>query len=114
MAEPDWAGLDLREALYRRRHVRVSEPEERKVILYEVPRDQAFAEAPAPVLSSYLDVVVQGYLRLGGEAAVDGFFNSTMGWSRIQDDRAAPIYPGHQSLTREEWALVDRHAARVS
>jgi hypothetical protein len=58
---------------------------------------------------SYIDVVVQGYLREFGEEGVARFFATTDGWDApVADDRADPIYLRHQTLTRAERALVDR------
>ncbi len=71
--------------------------------------------AASTLLLSYIDVVVQGYLREMGEAGVARFFESTDGWGgRIIDDRAAPLYPRHQVLTREEIALTDHWLTRLA
>ncbi|MBV0910994.1 gamma-glutamylcyclotransferase family protein [Anianabacter salinae] len=108
----DWAALDTREAGYGRHHVTetVAHPVDRPlaVQVYAVPRASFLAvEAPAPILLSYLDVVVQGYLREFGEDGVHRFFGTTEGWDRpVRDDRAAPLYPRHQTLTPDERALV--------
>ena len=60
------------------------------------------------MLLSYIDVVVQGYLREFGERGVRHFFETTDGWEApVLDDRAAPIYPRHQRLSPDERALVD-------
>lgn len=68
------------------------------------------APALTPILLSYLDVVVQGYLDSFGPSGVARFFETTDGWDApILDDRAAPRYPRHQRLTDEERALTDRH-----
>ena len=114
----NWADLDLREAAYLR--VPADEVDHTLsgplgVQVYHVPDGH---HAPAselhPVLLSYIDVVVQGYLAEFGEAGVDAFFNTTDGWDApIADDRLAPRYPRHQTLTASETALVDHHLARV-
>lgn len=68
-----------------------------------------------PILLSYLDVVIQGYLRVFGQEGVESFFATTQGWDKpVRDDRAAPVYARAQSLSRGETALVDRHLERVS
>ncbi|MGV6846845.1 MAG: gamma-glutamylcyclotransferase family protein [Marinibacterium sp.] len=109
----DWAALDKREWAYERRPVteRVSHPVTRPVhiALYAVPEDQHRpASAPHPIVLSYLDVVVQGYLRVFGESGARRFFETTEGWhGPILDDRAAPRYPRHQTLTAAERAFVD-------
>jgi len=71
--------------------------------------------AASTLLLSYIDVVVQGYLREMGEAGVARFFESTDGWGgRIINDRAGPHYPRHQELTREETALTDHWLDQLS
>lgn len=100
----DWAALDLREAAY----LRVPLPD--GTAIYHIPEDlHPPAETANPILLSYLDVVVKGYLTEFGEEGVARFFATTSGWNApILDDRAAPIYPRSQLLTGAEIALVDR------
>jgi len=111
--DDDWAALDEREHAYDRSPVT-------KATDHAVPRDvhvQVYAIAHGkhglpdtthPVLLSYLDVVVQGYLREFGEAGVARFFDTTDGWDApILNDRSNPTYPRAQSLNREESAYVD-------
>jgi len=115
----DWAALDLREAAYTRlpvcdtvEHTLIPRP---PVSVYAIPTgaDQP-PVAAHPVLLSYLDVVVQGYLREFGPSGVVRFFDTTTGWDApILDDRTAPLYPRHQRLTASERALTDDHLARL-
>ena len=50
--------------------------------------------AAQPILQSYVDCVMAGYLRVFGEGGLDAFLLSTRGWEgAIEDDRAAPRYP---------------------
>jgi len=111
----DWAALDLREAAYVRRDVtRCVAPTTGPVAVYEVEA-WITSSAPCPILLSYLDVVVQGYLRVHGEAGVEAVFATTMGWDTpVTDDRAAPMYPRHQALSAQERALVDRMLAQYA
>ena len=112
----DWAALDLRERSYQRipaRDVDHPLPADSDIQIYHAP---VHLHAPAsrlhPVLLSYVDVVVQGYLREFGEEGVARFFATTDGWDApIFDDRSEPVYPRHQSLTGKEIALTDRHLA---
>ena len=61
-----------------------------------------------PILLSYLDTVVQGFLTHWGRNGVDRFFASTDGWSApILNDRDAPIYSRVQRTTEAERDLVD-------
>lgn len=110
----DWAALDTREFAYDR--VALTEamdhplPHRPEVAIYAIPDGKHCAPDRAhPVLLSYLDVVVQGYLEEFGEAGVADFFATTDGWEApILDDRAAPYYPRAQALSGVEQQLVDR------
>lgn len=101
----DWAALDAREWAY----IRTPAEPDRPAQIYHIPAD--FHAAPSghhPILLSYLDVVVQGYLAEFGEQGVARFFDTTDGWDApILDDRAAPRYPRAQRLHPEETGLVD-------
>ena len=109
----DWAALDAREWAYQR--IRATESVRHGVegpvdiAVYAVPADrQATPSVRHPILLSYHDVVVQGYLRVFGPHGVEAFFASTDGWDApILDDRAAPRYPRHQQLNDAERDMVD-------
>ncbi|WP_179378575.1 gamma-glutamylcyclotransferase family protein [Jannaschia marina] len=105
----DWAALDLRETGY----LRAKLPEGPQI--YHIPHDlHGPADGPRPILQSYLDVVVQGFLREFGEEGVARFFDTTAGWETpIRNDRGAPEYPRAQTLSAEEMALVDRYVERM-
>jgi hypothetical protein len=115
----DWKALDHREHAYDR--VQLSElphhplPFTPKVAIYSIPEGKHGAPTMAhPVLLSYLDVVVQGYLTEFGEDGVERFFNTTDGWDApILDDRQHPHYPRHQSLSTDETSLVDDWLTRL-
>jgi len=67
-----------------------------------------------PVLLSYIDVVVQGFLAEFGPDGARHFFDTTQGWHvPVLDDRAAPIYARAQGLDEAERAVVDEGLARV-
>lgn len=117
----DWAALDERETGYFRSPVpagslAVKTERDIAVQLYQTRTDLDTAPTIRhPILLSYLDVVVQGYLRVFGEDGVTRFFATTSGWDApILNDRANPIYPRHQRLSPAETALVDRHLAALS
>ncbi|MBN2907870.1 MAG: gamma-glutamylcyclotransferase [Rhodobacteraceae bacterium] len=113
----DWRDLDQREHAYRRHEVSHAvtheAPHAVDVQIYAVP--DIHAEAPSvahPILLSYIDVVVQGYLHTYGPQGARRFFDTTDGWDApILNDRAAPIYPRHQTLDADERAFVDRELA---
>lgn len=117
--EADWPALDAREAAYLRQsaahQVRHALPHQPEIMLYTIPEGRHAAPSHAhPILLSYLDVVVQGYFREFGASGVARFFATTDGWDApILDDRAAPRYPRHQSLTAPERAQTDRHLERL-
>lgn len=112
----DWAALDAREHGYARiaSGGAVTHPRDpgSTISHYSVPADTWVTGAQNHILLSYLDVVVQGYLREFGAGGVAGFFDTTDGWDTpVLDDRRAPQYPRAQQLTRSETALVDQHLA---
>ncbi|PKQ11056.1 MAG: gamma-glutamylcyclotransferase [Alphaproteobacteria bacterium HGW-Alphaproteobacteria-1] len=114
-----WPALDAREAAYIRapaaHQVRHALPHRPEIALYTIPEGHHGVPTKAhPILLSYIDVVVQGYLREFGEDGVTRFFATTRGWDApILDDRAAPRYPRHQPVTAKERAITDDHLSRV-
>ncbi|KUJ73699.1 hypothetical protein AVO45_14000 [Ruegeria marisrubri] len=115
----DWAALDEREWAYDRvsatQAVRHTLKHEAEIAVYAVPEHRHNDPTDSyPILLSYIDVVIQGYLRIFGPDGVDRFFATTDGWEApILNDRAAPRYPRHQQLKPEETALVDDRLARI-
>ena len=115
----DWPALDAREAAYVRapaahqvRHDLSHRPE---IAVYTIPEGHhGTPSETCPVLLSYLDTVVQGYLHEFGAAGVARFFETTEGWDApVLDDRSAPRYPRHQPPAAQARALVDSHLARM-
>lgn len=107
----DWAALDEREKAYDRlpardtSHARSDRPD---VSIYAVPDRHLADSGDHPVLLSYIDVVLQGYLQVFGADGPARFADTTDGWDTpILDDRAAPRYPRHQRLSTAETAMVD-------
>jgi hypothetical protein len=116
----DWAALDERERAYARlevpdEHVEHDHPGSPKVHIYKVqPGNDAAPSVRHPILLSYLDTVIKGYLDVFGEAGVADFFATTDGWdSPIHNDRAAPVYPRHQQLSDYLRDFVDQKLAAV-
>ena len=116
----DWAALDLREAAYDRLPVApadVHHAHDRPIAVHIYATNGAFS-APArehPILLSYLDCVVQGYLHAHGRDGADRFFATTDGWETpILNDRASPRYSRHTGLSDAERAVVDGWLARLS
>jgi hypothetical protein len=114
----DWAALDRREAAYQRRPLApeaIEAPAGGDVVLYVVPDDPTPpALAEHPILLSYLDVVVQGFLAEFGPEGVERFFATTAGWEvPVLDDRAAPRYPRAQRTEGAAQTLVEAHLGRI-
>ncbi len=109
----DWAALDEREMQYNRGTVLIAaEP----VAIYEIPlENRGVPTDENPILLSYLDVVVQGYLREFGETGVQEFFETTENWhAPILNDRTDPLYPRAQRLTNSETKLVNQYIEKFA
>lgn len=117
--DADWAALDAREHAYLRNSVT------QRISAANMPTETAVYAIPDghhtdpttlhPILLSYIDVVVQGYLQRFGDPGVARFFETTDGWDApIINDRAAPRYSRAQSLTIRETGLVDEWLAALS
>ena len=110
----DWAALDERETGYARQPVSLrtqSLSVEAQVYAVE-PKYFDDASEDQAILLSYLDVVLQGYLREFGLQGVYDFVATTDGWDMpVLDDRAVPRYARAQALSASERALVDDQLA---
>lgn len=112
----DWASLDLREEAYARHMVDDITHVHGKldVHIYSV-ETQYLDGGRHPILLSYLDTVIQGYLHEFGEAGAQEFFDTTGGWDTpITQDRGAPLYPRATKLSASEQTFVDENLARVA
>ena len=111
--DQDWAALDYRERAYARvpaaHQICHALPHQPEIAVYAIPDGQH--QTPCSrhsLLLSYIDVVVQGYLKEFGPEGVTRFFATTDGWDApIVDDRAVPRYPRHCRLDPAETDLVD-------
>ncbi|SMX32065.1 gamma-glutamylcyclotransferase family protein [Maliponia aquimaris] len=107
-----WAELDRREAAYRRHpatHALTHASDAQEVVVYAIDPDRQFDPGPDnPILLSYLDVVIAGFLAEYGPEGPAEFFRTTTGWQApILDDRAAPRYSRARPLTDEIRTLTD-------
>ena len=107
-----WATLDLREAAYERldgTEAILHDSDAVQIAVYAIAPGRVTPPGPDnPILLSYLDVVIQGYLSEFGPDGAEHFLDTTDGWGApILNDRAAPRYPRAQLLTEEERATVD-------
>ncbi|MEM8630584.1 MAG: gamma-glutamylcyclotransferase family protein [Pseudomonadota bacterium] len=114
----DWAALDAREAAYARHDTLAEEHglgTARTVQIYAVPVPQTPVASEHPILLSYLDVVLQGYLQQFGEPGVAAFIETTAGWQAgVLNDRRAPVYPRHRVLDSAERSVVDGVLAQLA
>lgn len=115
----DWDALDQREWAYSRILVTdsVTHPlkHDVEIAVYAVPEGRHTVPSDTyPILLSYIDVVVQGYLRQYGPDGADRFFATTDGWEApILNDRADPRYPRHQMLSPSDREFVDDRLGRL-
>lgn len=118
--DADWHALDLREASYERiaaaHMVEHPLPHAPQIAVYSVPDDHSrAAQEGYHLLLSYIDVVVQGYLREYGPEGAQHFFETTDGWDApVLDDRDDPRYPRACRLSRDETDVVDAALAARS
>lgn len=112
--------VDLRENDYHRRTVSQDDLTLRTgraldgVPIYIYEADPApMPDEVYPILQSYLDAVMQGFLREHGEAGLADFIDSTGNFDiPILVDREWPIYPRAVELSQAEAELIDRHLER--
>ena len=109
----DWCALDERETGYYRQDVTDVmfcdgfKPQACSVYIVSKPAEPK-VEANSPILLTYLDVVLQGFLQIYGEQGPNEFFATTDSWDRpVLDDRSYPQYPRHQALSKNETAMVN-------
>lgn len=109
----DWELLDQREREYERllatHEIDHAADMPESIAIYSVPEPRRAPPHPEkPILLSYLDVVLQGYLDVFGEAGARRFFDTTEGWDApILNDREAPRYPRAQRLSAQEIDWID-------
>lgn len=117
--DADWQALDAREFGYDRvsvtGHVAHDSHPETDIATYSIPPEKHGVVSDLhPILLSYLDVVVQGYLQVFGPEGGAHFFDTTVGWDGpVLNDRAAPQYPRAQTLHPDEIAVVDAALDRL-
>ncbi len=96
----NWQELDRREHAYDRlpltaEDIRHDHPGPISVYMYRTrPQCDAPPDTRHPILQSYLDTVLLGYLDVFGAAGITHFIETTAGWEApILQDRNSPIYP---------------------
>lgn len=76
--------------------------------IYEARSEHPETVGPSPILRSYLDAVMQGFLNEFGEGGVHRFVAETGAFHMpIHEDRHRPLYPRAVTLSPREMALFD-------
>ena len=111
------AALDAREYRYVRKQVPAgqfvtshrTDAAHRDAFYYQADGVHAkWADSEYPILQSYVDAVMQGFLHLFGEHGVVHFAATTQGWEApIVADRALPRYPRSVNLSEAEQDFID-------
>jgi hypothetical protein len=113
--------LDEREACYERVVISPDELEFRQFpeMFAQIPTERVFVyvgimagPGTPPLLQSYLDTVLAGFLVAHGREGVERFIASTIGFDReIIADRFAPVYPRHVKPSRHDQEWFDQMLA---
>lgn len=107
-----WQDLQNREIGYRffpldMDTIRHEAPELPQIMTFQ-SKSQTPGSVDHPIAQSYLDCVLQGFLNVFGEEAIDPFFETTAGWQTpVKRDRSDPIYPRAVTLSAQEQTLID-------
>lgn len=111
-----WPALLERERGYGLHELRPAdlEPNFDHVSLFVGHRADDASATIRPILLSYLDTVMTGFVENYGAERARDFFKTTVGWSvGILKDRDAPKYPRTVPLRPEIKALVDEELERI-
>ncbi len=114
--EHELAILDQRESGYERMCLDADEfvlPEDldvQQIYVYRsLQHNRMLAEGEYPVVQSYVDCVMAGYLTRFGDEGLQQLLHTTRGWDRpMLNDRHAPTYPRHVQLPSEQLEYFDR------
>jgi hypothetical protein len=114
------AVIDAREFRYHRRDISLADLEftdpaavrgldaDIRLHVYEARIEHPPTQGPSPILRSYLDAVMQGFLQEFGEAGVHRFVTETDAFHMpVHEDRHAPLYPRAVALSQLEIDLFD-------
>ena len=109
------AAVDRREARYSRvalsrdaLETAVEMPDDLVAHVYVAQTELPSHREPPLILQSYLDAVMQGFLREHGETGLRRFVTETLDFHiPIMADRAHPAYPRHVALAAGEAELFD-------
>ena len=113
--------VDERENLYRRNDIATSDLAfeddtpalDFPLFVYEQDYEPEEGAAPSPILRSYLDAVMQGFLTVFGEEGLARFISETDGFDLpIHEDRDDPVYPRPVRLADGEAEIFERVLGR--
>lgn len=107
--------LDQRESGYDRLKLPISDfnlsesIETDFVYVYQSEMQRRYlANAEHPILQSYIDCVLAGYLQQFGLAGMQAMIDTTRGWDRpVMNDRAVPRYPRAVDVGEELQSSID-------
>ncbi|KGF66678.1 hypothetical protein LL06_26660 [Hoeflea sp. BAL378] len=118
--------VDAREFRYHRRDISLADLDfggaapalaaraDIRLHVYEARIEHKPVEGPAPILRSYLDAVMQGFLNEFGADGLRRFVTETAGFDRpVLEDREAPRYARAVDLSPAEIALFEAALAPV-
>ncbi|MBL4874875.1 MAG: gamma-glutamylcyclotransferase [Cohaesibacteraceae bacterium] len=109
--------IDRREANYDRLDFPVVQfssnsvlPESQAAYIYQAKSARYnWGDADHPILQSYIDAVMQGFLNQFGEQGAFRFVQETDGWGApILNDRDKPVYPRSVTLSPTEKQIIDQ------
>lgn len=85
------------------------------VYVYQSTLENRFlADQEHPILQSYIDCVLAGYLKLFGPSGMQAMLDSTRGWDRpVMNDRSAPHYPRAVKIEADLQLSIDQLLASV-
>lgn len=110
----DLPKLDQREQGYSRHIVQSVKSTEPVAMYVSKTAQPTTLPSDYPLLQSYVDCVLAGFLAVFGWAGVDRFFATTEGWSTpMLADRATPLYPRAITLPADVAAIFDERIAKV-
>ncbi len=108
----NWTKLDKREAGYNRiigsEMIEHKSPKADSISFYQIPDYNLAAVEKCPILLSYLDVVLMGFLQRFGKQGFSNFFDTTDGWDcGVFNDRYNPRYPRTEEYKSDFYSAVD-------
>lgn len=108
----NWIKLDEREAGYDRiigsEMIEHTSLKSDSISFYRIPDHKFCSVEKCPILLSYLDVVLMGFLQRFGKQGFSNFFETTDGWDcGVFNDRNNPRYPRAQEYENDFYSSVD-------